>query len=206
MAQASHSGPRWFPPGRRRTRWTRRSPAAPSESGSGHGCWSTRRGSPRDRLRPHRRAVAAAPPRGVLLQGPLLCQRRPGAVQAPHLPRAGARRPRRASDLRPGRTCAVRPRHRVGRPHRLRLRSGAVARLLRRYPALLARPARWRAGAGLQRHQAEALPPGGPATDFAIEGPETHGLAGLVNLFGIESPGLTASLAIAEEVLARATA
>ena len=44
-------------------------------------------------------------------------------------------------------------------------------------------------------------PAGGPATDFLIEGPETHGLP-LVNLFGIESPGLTASLAIAEEVLA----
>ncbi len=46
-------------------------------------------------------------------------------------------------------------------------------------------------------------PEGGPATDFLIEGPETHGIAGLVNLFGIESPGLTASLAIAEEVMAR---
>jgi L-2-hydroxyglutarate oxidase LhgO len=48
------------------------------------------------------------------------------------------------------------------------------------------------------------FPAGGPATDFVIEGPEAHGLPGLVNLFGIESPGLTASLAIAEEVLARA--
>ena len=47
------------------------------------------------------------------------------------------------------------------------------------------------------------FPAGGPATDFLIEGPEAHGLPGLVNLFGIESPGLTASLAIAEEVLAR---
>ena len=46
-------------------------------------------------------------------------------------------------------------------------------------------------------------PAGGAATDFVIEGPESHGLAGLVNLFGIESPGLTASLAIAEEVLDR---
>jgi L-2-hydroxyglutarate oxidase LhgO len=47
------------------------------------------------------------------------------------------------------------------------------------------------------------FPEGGAATDFAIEGPEVHGVPGLVNLFGIESPGLTASLAIAEEVTAR---
>lgn len=42
--------------------------------------------------------------------------------------------------------------------------------------------------------------PGEPAADFAIWGPERHGLSGLVNLFGIESPGLTASLAIADMV------
>ncbi|GGD87278.1 FAD-dependent oxidoreductase [Aureimonas endophytica] len=42
--------------------------------------------------------------------------------------------------------------------------------------------------------------PGQPAADFRIEGPKTHGLSGLVNLFGIESPGLTSSLAIAEMV------
>lgn len=45
--------------------------------------------------------------------------------------------------------------------------------------------------------------PDEPAMDFRIDGPETHELAGLVNLFGIESPGLTASLAIAAEVAAR---
>jgi L-2-hydroxyglutarate oxidase LhgO len=39
-----------------------------------------------------------------------------------------------------------------------------------------------------------------PNADFRIEGPDTHGLPGLVNLFGIESPGLTASLAIADKV------
>jgi L-2-hydroxyglutarate oxidase LhgO len=36
--------------------------------------------------------------------------------------------------------------------------------------------------------------------DFVISGPEQHGMAGLVNLFGVESPGLTSSLAIAEAV------
>ena len=44
--------------------------------------------------------------------------------------------------------------------------------------------------------------PGEPAADFRIDGPTQHGLPGLVNLFGIESPGLTACLAIAEQVQA----
>ncbi len=39
-----------------------------------------------------------------------------------------------------------------------------------------------------------------PASDFLIQGPAEHGVPGLVNLFGIESPGLTASLALAERV------
>ncbi len=42
-----------------------------------------------------------------------------------------------------------------------------------------------------------------PAADFVIAGPAAHGVPGLVNLFGIESPGLTSSLALAEETLAR---
>jgi L-2-hydroxyglutarate oxidase LhgO len=44
--------------------------------------------------------------------------------------------------------------------------------------------------------------PGQPAADFRIEGPADHGLPGLVHLFGIESPGLTASLSIADKVAA----
>jgi L-2-hydroxyglutarate oxidase LhgO len=44
---------------------------------------------------------------------------------------------------------------------------------------------------------------GEPAADFMIEGPAEHGMARLVNLFGIESPGLTSSLSIAEEVARR---
>ncbi|HVV27144.1 MAG TPA: NAD(P)/FAD-dependent oxidoreductase [Rhizomicrobium sp.] len=42
--------------------------------------------------------------------------------------------------------------------------------------------------------------PGAPNADFRIDGPSIHGMPGLVNLFGIESPGLTASLAVAEYV------
>jgi L-2-hydroxyglutarate oxidase LhgO len=42
--------------------------------------------------------------------------------------------------------------------------------------------------------------PDEPAADFRIDGPADHGIAGLVNLYGIESPGLTASLAIARHV------
>jgi L-2-hydroxyglutarate oxidase LhgO len=44
--------------------------------------------------------------------------------------------------------------------------------------------------------------PGEPAGDFIIQGPRQHGCRGLVNLFGIESPGLTASLAIGDYVAA----
>lgn len=44
--------------------------------------------------------------------------------------------------------------------------------------------------------------PDEPAADFVIQGPSVHGIPGLVNLFGIESPGLTSSLAIAEHVAA----
>ncbi len=45
--------------------------------------------------------------------------------------------------------------------------------------------------------------PGEPAPDFCVQGPREHGMAGLVNLFGIESPGLTSCLALADEVVAR---
>jgi len=47
-------------------------------------------------------------------------------------------------------------------------------------------------------------PPGAPAGDFRIDGPDQHGVAGLIELFGIESPGLTASLAIGVHVGAMA--
>lgn len=45
--------------------------------------------------------------------------------------------------------------------------------------------------------------PGEKAADFLIDGPAEHGLPGLVHLFGIESPGLTSCLSIAEDVAER---
>ena len=44
------------------------------------------------------------------------------------------------------------------------------------------------------------VPPAVAAQDFLIQGPREHGIDGLINLFGIESPGLTSSLAIADHV------
>jgi L-2-hydroxyglutarate oxidase LhgO len=49
--------------------------------------------------------------------------------------------------------------------------------------------------------RAKITPRGAPAADFVIQGPRDHGVAGLINLYGIESPGLTASLAIADRLV-----
>jgi len=45
--------------------------------------------------------------------------------------------------------------------------------------------------------------PGLPDADFRIDGPDEHGMAGLIHLLGIESPGLTAALAMGDAVAAR---
>jgi L-2-hydroxyglutarate oxidase LhgO len=76
-----------------------------------------------------------------------------------------------------------------------------AAEVMRYWPGLAQRPAD-----ALQPGYAGVRPkisgPGEPAADFRLDGPGAHGVPGLVNLFGIESPGLTASLAIADEVAA----
>lgn len=76
------------------------------------------------------------------------------------------------------------------------LRAPFAAAIARYFPAIDA--ARLQPGyAGVR---AKLSGPGEPAADFLIQTPADHRLPGLVNLFGIESPGLTASLAIAERV------
>ncbi|MBV8094485.1 MAG: NAD(P)/FAD-dependent oxidoreductase [Acetobacteraceae bacterium] len=46
----------------------------------------------------------------------------------------------------------------------------------------------------------KTVPPGAPGQDFVVQGPHAHGVPGLIHLFGIESPGLTASLALADHI------
>ena len=99
---------------------------------------------------------------------------------------------------RPRGANALRRRRRMDRGDRLRRRSETRRELLSRHSNVLARIARRLAAAGLFRHQAKNARPGGSNTDFVIQTEKDHGVAGLINLFGIESPGLTASLAIAE--------
>lgn len=68
---------------------------------------------------------------------------------------------------------------------------------IRRYWPGLADGALTPAYAGIRP---KIVPPDVAVQDFVIQGPQAHGIAGLVNLFGIESPGLTAALSIADEV------
>ena len=79
-------------------------------------------------------------------------------------------------------------------------RGGAFADAVRRYWPGLPDGALQPGYAGIR----PKIVPAGEAQDFVIQSEAVHGLAGLVNLFGIESPGLTAALAIAEEVAAMA--
>jgi L-2-hydroxyglutarate oxidase LhgO len=78
-------------------------------------------------------------------------------------------------------------------PHRA---DGFYAAVRRYWPAL-------KDGAlqpGYSGIRPKIVPRGAPAQDFVVQGPQVHGVAGLVHLFGIESPGLTAAVALADYV------
>ncbi|MEZ4446953.1 MAG: NAD(P)/FAD-dependent oxidoreductase [Polyangiaceae bacterium] len=79
-------------------------------------------------------------------------------------------------------------------------RAAAFYRAVRRYYPALADGDLEPDGVGIR---AKIAGVGQPLADFAIQGPEVHRALGLVHLFGIESPGLTACLAIADEVAER---
>ena len=73
----------------------------------------------------------------------------------------------------------------------------AFARAIRRYwPGCRSE----RLQPGYTGVRAKLSGPGEAAADFLIHGPDSHGVPGLISMFGIESPGLTACLALAEEV------
>jgi L-2-hydroxyglutarate oxidase LhgO len=74
-------------------------------------------------------------------------------------------------------------------------RADGFYREIRRYWRNLADDALTPAYAGIRP---KISGPGEPAVDFRIDAEREHGVAGIINLFGIESPGLTASLAIGE--------
>jgi len=80
-------------------------------------------------------------------------------------------------------------------------RVGLFAEAIRQYWPGLSEARLYPAYAGIRP---KISGPGEPARDFCISGPKEHGVAGLVNLFGMESPGLTASLALGEYIAAMA--
>ena len=79
-------------------------------------------------------------------------------------------------------------------------RAATFYRAIRRYYPGLAEGALEPGYVGIRP---KIAPEGAPNADFVVQGRESHGLSGLVNLFGIESPGLTACLALANEVAVR---
>jgi L-2-hydroxyglutarate oxidase LhgO len=80
-------------------------------------------------------------------------------------------------------------------------RVGLFAEAIRQYWPGLTEARLYPAYAGIRP---KVSGPGEPARDFCISGPKEHGVAGLVNLFGMESPGLTACLALGEYIAALA--
>ena len=137
--------------------------------------------------------------------------------QGPLLHAARAKRPSRGSSIpcrrRAASACTSRSTWRAGalRPRRRRGSTASTTRfddaprrrLLRGDPRATGPAlATARSRPATRASARSSRPDGAPAQDFVIQGPAEHGVPGLVNLYGIESPGLTASLAIADHVTA----
>ena len=158
--------------------------------------WSIRAGLGAQKLAPrHRGLSAGARATAVLAKGNYFSYCGPAGVLAADLSGADPRRARHARDARPCRAHALRPRCRVDRRRELRCRSGARGGVLRSASATIGQACRTTA---LVPDYAGIRPKisgqGEPAADFMIDAPADHGVPRLVQLFGIESPGLTASL------------
>ena len=88
-----------------------------------------------------------------------------------------------------------------GAPRLSRLESGARRFVLCRHPRVLAvDSARLATAPPYAGVRPKLVGPGAAPADFEVEGPAQHGVPGLISLLGMESPGLTSSLAIAERV------
>ena len=169
----------------------------------------------RDQLRRPRRpgACAATPrtypaervPRLVLARGNYFGYAGRPAFSRPDLSGAAhRRRARHPRHARPRRAHALRAGCRMDRGGELqrqpeRGRQSFYGAIRRYWPAL--------PDGKLQPDYAGIRPkltgPGEPAADFLIDAPQQHGLPRLIHLFGIESPGLTSSLSLAEAVVAQ---
>ena len=156
-----------------------------------------------------RRAGAGARAAGTLCEGQLLRARHAGAVLAPDLPDSGRGRAGRAPDARSGGPGALRPPDvewiAPATPEAIDYhvdaqRCEAFEVEIRRYWPGLPAGALQTAYSGVRPKLQGA---GAAAQDFVLQGPAEHGMAGLLNLYGIESRGLTASLALADEALSR---
>ena len=177
--------------------------AATSRRRSAAGLWST----PPGFMRPlWRTAIEGIPPRddpaGIFLPRRLFHAERARAVSPAHLPRPGAGRARRAHHAGSGRSGAVRARCRMDLLGRLLGRSGArrgrSMRAVRTLLARVARTARCSRAMPASGRRSAGRPSRPPISSCRVR--ETHGVPGLVNLYGIDSPGLTASLPLADEV------
>ena len=141
-----------------------------------------RRGALRGRggRRPSTGLAPGAPPRDLLLQGQLLRRGGAGALLATSIypvPERDGLGVHLTLDLAGQR--ALRAGHRVDRRHRLQPRRPPRRGLLRSDPQLLAGAPRRRAQPQtIPASARSSIPPGGTATDFSIEGPEVHGVAG----------------------------